>query len=156
MMSNNSVTDKKLLAIAREIAMDILPLETVLSSNEISADQFEVIKARPAFQRYLSEQVQAWNSALNTADRVKLKAAASVEFMLEELHHQIHDRAQPLIAKVKAAELVSKLAGMGQSGAQAVGGTGFSVTINLGKSSEPIVIDATPVGNALEHEDDDE
>lgn len=152
MISDFPVTDRKLLVLAREIAMDILPLETILETHEITQDEFNAYKNNPMFQRALSEQVMAWNSALNTHDRVKLKAAASIEGVLEELHGRMHDRSESLMAKAKVAELVAKLAGMAQPASAQSGANGFSVTINLGNSAQPIVIDSTPVGNALELE----
>lgn len=153
MISDFPVTDRKLLILAREIAMDILPLQTILDSHEITQEQFNAYKNSAIFQNALSEQVMAWNSALNTHDRVKLKAAASIEGVLEELHGRMHDRSESLMAKAKVAELVAKLAGMAQPASSQASGTGFSVTINLGNSAQPIVIDSTPVGNALELED---
>jgi hypothetical protein len=149
------ITDQKLLVIARELAMDIFNIEQILSFTNTTPEVFSAVKENPRFNAYLKSEMEAWSSALNTHERVKIKAAAQMEYALPELNARLHDADEPLMAKVKVAELISKLAGMGNADTRVLGDTGerFTVTINLGADqklqySEKIiageVIESTP------------
>lgn len=131
----SGITDQKLLVIAREVAMDIFDINQILTFTNTSPDEYSEIKEIPRFQAYLQSEMEAWNSALNTHERVKLKAASQIELALVELNNRLHDASEPLMPKVKLAELIAKLGGMG---APPVNGNGessdrFTVTINLGE-----------------------
>lgn len=118
--------------------MDIHPLDEILNSHEISTDRFEIIKANARFQALLRQQVEEWNSALNTGERVKLKALSAIEEAMPEFYARMHDPKETLPAKVKVLEAFSGLAGLGKNGQAAQGGGGekFSVTINLGADKQ--------------------
>lgn len=130
----DGISDQKLLVIAREVAMDIFDIEQILQFTNTLPEEYDRIRDLPRFQAYLKSEMENWNSALNTHERVKIKAASQMEFALPELNARLHDASEPLVAKVKVAELISKLAGMGVTNANLVGETGsrFTVTINLG------------------------
>lgn len=131
----SGITDQKLLVIAREVAMDIFDIDQILVFTNTSADEYAQIKELPRFEAYLRSEMEAWNSALNTHERVKIKAASQIEFALPELNNRLHDANETLMSKVKLAELISKLAGMGAQNAQVNGESAdrFTVTINLGE-----------------------
>lgn len=138
--------DGRILRLAREIAADIQTTDTILAKAGVSPDEWEAIQANPTFQRVLQQEIEAWNSAANTEERVKLKAAALIEEWLPELNARIHDPREGLQHKVKAAELARDLAGLGGRGVQtAAVGERFSVTINLGADTPALKIEATPV-----------
>jgi hypothetical protein len=142
-----SYTDVTLLKLAREIAMDIHPLETILANHNVTIEDFDRIRTLPRFQQYLEGEMVAWGSALNTHERVKLKSAAVMETWLPELYARMHDRNENLNAKVEAGKLVAKLAGMGieKASINGEGGERFSVTINLGEDKNiRIEKDITP------------
>lgn len=130
----DGITDQKLLVIAREVAMDIFPINDILKFTNTSPSEFTRIQEMHRFQSYLKSEMEVWSSALNTHERVKIKAAAQMEFALPELNNRLHDLNEPLAAKIKVAELISKLAGMGMQNANINGDMGdrFTVTINLG------------------------
>lgn len=141
--------DLILVQLSREIAMDIHPLETILANHEIAQTRWEEIRRMPRFEQLLRAQVEEWNSALNTAERVKLKALSCVEEAMPEFFARMHDPKEALPAKVRALEVFGNLAGLGK-GVVAGGGGGekFSVTINLGadqqiKVSAPAIIDGS-------------
>ena len=145
------VTELKLLQLAREIAMDIRPLDEILKNHNLTNEQFELVARMPRFQSYVESEAAAWHGSLNTHERVKLKAAAMLEEWLPELNVRMHDRAESLNAKIEAGKLARDLAGFARNGVGVEGsGEKFSVTINLGQDSKltfekqlpPIVIDA--------------
>lgn len=134
------------LKVARELARDIYPLETILKNFDVSASQWETMQNHPAFKRLLQSEIEAWATAGNTHERVKIKAASLVEEFLPELYLRMHDPREALPAKIEAAKLARDLAGMGKSGVDAgVVGEKFSVTINLGADQQlRIEKDVTP------------
>jgi len=140
------------LKLAREIATDLYDIETILNANQITAEQWEKIKNDPTFQRILGAEVAAWNSAINTLERTKLKAGVMIEEWLPEAYARMSDSRENLTAKTELAKLVTRIAGMGLNDAHVVGGTGerITISINLGadakfeKTVSPKIIDHEP------------
>jgi len=128
-----SFNDVILLKLARDVAMDMRPIEDVLSVHQITSEEWQRISELPAFQHYLRQSLQEWNSATNTAERVKLKSLAFVEEALPEFYARAHDPKEPLNSKVEVLKTVARFAGVGGSGGDgALVGERLSVTINLG------------------------
>ena len=151
---DHNVTELKLLQLAREIAMDIRPLDEILKVHDINQVQWDAIQANPRFRAYIESEAAAWHGTLNTHERVKLKAAAILEEWLPELSMRMHDRAENLIAKIEAGKLARDLAGFAKAGVGVEGsGEKFSVTINLGQDAKltfekqlpPVIIDAEEI-----------
>lgn len=126
------------IRVAREIAIDHFPIDEILSRYNISPENWQIIKEDPRFIRILSQETEDWQSALNTHERTKLKAAAMVEEWLPEANSRLHDKNEALPAKVALGKLVSQIAGMGVTGMGIEGGSGdkISVTINLGEDKK--------------------
>lgn len=122
--------DGVMLKLAREVAMDILPLEEILEINKISPDDWLMIKDHPHFNRLLGQELENWASALNTAERVKLKSMSFIEEALPEMYARIHDRSESLAAKVEMLKAVTKLAGMGGP-VSVEGGFGERLVVNI-------------------------
>lgn len=132
------LSDITLVKLAREVAMNIHTTEDILKTYHIPLEAWADICEMPRFQQLLETEVAQWNGALNTHERVKIKAAAMVEEWLPELHERMHDRSESLNSKIEAGKLAARLAGMGLTGAGISGGgsEGFKVTINLGADSQ--------------------
>lgn len=121
------------ISLAREIARDMNPIQTILESRQIDANEWERIQANPHFQRVLSAEVEAWQSANNVGERVRLKALHFVEEALPEFFQRAHDPRETLNAKTEVLKTITRLAGIGNSvGETGAMGEKFSVTINLG------------------------
>jgi hypothetical protein len=126
-----------LLKIAREVAKDILPIETILDLHKITPTQWETLQTSRIFLGLLQSEAEAWGSATNTAERLKLKALSMMEEWLPEANSRIHDRSETLAAKNETVKVVSRLAGIGANGEGAAGsGEKFSFTINLGNADK--------------------
>lgn len=137
--------DVTLLRLAREIAMDIHPVETILATLEISADEWLDIQQNPTFRGYLRTAIEEWQSATNTQERVRLKSLAFVEEALPEFYARAHDPSENLQHKIRVLEVVAKFAGVGGNVDTALSGEKFSVTINLGADHQVrIERDVTP------------
>lgn len=148
-----SLNDSKLVSLAREIAMDIAPLETILEGASITPEQWEIISQSGRFKSLLAAEAEAWNTALNTHERVKLKAAAMMEEWLPELNSRLHDRGENLTAKIEGGKLLAKIASVGERvmGDGDGGGERFSVTINLGADTQ-LKFEKELPAKVIEHE----
>lgn len=146
-----ALLDPDLASLAREIAMDIQDVTTILDARGMGPSDLERLKADPTFSRYLQDAVVAWNGAGSTADRIRLKSLAMVEESLPSLHEASVDEKIPLNQRVEALKFTARLGGMMNERGEAAGGrdpaSGFAITINIGGDTvkitqAPEVIDA--------------
>jgi hypothetical protein len=146
--------DLVLVKLAREVAIDHATIEALLERYHLTHDEWRTIQNNPRFQALLSTEIEAWQSALNTEERTKMKAAAMVEEFLPEAYGRMHDNGENLPAKVELLKLVARIAGLGMTGVGVEGGgERFSININLGADAQlkfdkevtSKVIDATPL-----------
>lgn len=124
--------DAILVSLAREIAMDLRPLDQVLQGYGIDAERFNWLKSLPRFNSLLEAHKAEWDSAGNTEERTRLKAAIIIEEWLPAAHGLLHSKGEHLNAKTELAKLLAKMAGVGERDAGAAGSSKFSITINLG------------------------
>ena len=158
-MSNQSLTitgaDEELLYLnlARELALGQRDLQTILAEYQVEWDRWELIRGNARFQQILTSEMTAWNAALNTHDRTRLKAAAMIEGWLKEANDRMHDPEENLSAKTEVAKLVSRIAEMGTTNAAVSGGGGerFSISINLGADTK-LSFDKTVTPKVIEGE----
>lgn len=125
-----------MLKLARDIAMDMRPLPETLKLYEVSEDMWERISTSVTFQGYLRQSISEWNSATNTAERVKVKSMAFVEEALPEFFARAHDANESLNSKVEVLKTVARFAGMGGPVDGKLGGERLVVTINLGADQQ--------------------
>lgn len=140
-----SFHDATLLKLAREIAMDIRPIEAILETHAVPQSRWDEIQELPTFRSYLRQCLEEWNSATNTQERVRLKALSMVEESLPEFYARMHDQNENLPAKTELLKTIAKFAGVG--GTVDTQGTGerLTVTINLGADQQlKIERDVTP------------
>jgi len=141
--------DTLLLRLAREVATDLHGIEDILKHYSIQPEQWESIKEDARFLTLLKSELEAWNAAGNTPERVKLKAAMLIEEWLVQANHLAHSN-EPLSSKTELMKFLASLAQMGRGHADAgAAGEGFKITINLGadhklKFERKPVIDVTP------------
>ena len=146
-------TDAKLIRhLARNIAIDIQPIETILANAGIDAEKFETLRATALFQNMLSEEAQNWSSAPNVGERVRLKYLTIVEEAAPDMFHSLVDAKNPLSHRSDLLKTMAKLAGLGESKTNAAGsdaGGRIKITINMGAERsvqvehqrEPVSID---------------
>lgn len=133
--------EAKLVKLARQIAMGIKTIPEILFDNSLTLREFDEIKQLPLFGRLLSSEIKSWEGADNTNGRLRLKSAAMLEEFLPELYARLNDREEPLMAKIKALELTSKIAGFGDREAPTAGSPGdrVQVIIQLGADTSSYV-----------------
>ena len=134
--------------LAREIAMDVQPLDKLLTINEIDAGTWNMIQANPNFQSMLKDMVVEWNAASNARARIRVKSQTAVEMLLDTLIQEVFSGDAPLVQKVDAIRQIARL---GELEAKEIGGgqagDRVTITINMGEiptSPPPIIIDALP------------
>lgn len=132
-----NLPDAAVSRLAREIARDILPLEDILKTYNLTAEDYDQIVDTKFFQVRLGEEIQLWNASdpLSIAKRIETKAATMVEDCLLEVYALIHDRDQPMTAKVEALKWAARMAGMGEAARQTGSDGGVKITINVGGNS---------------------
>lgn len=123
----------KLATLAREIAMDIKEVSTVLKTYGLTESQYEFVKENPFFKRMLENEIITWNSSLSTHDRIRIEAAAILEDNLPTLGARMVKAGEGLPGVVEAGKLFAKIAGLETPDkAAAAPGEKFRITINLG------------------------
>lgn len=138
------------ISLAREIARDMQPLQAILEARQIDANEWERIQSNPYFQSVLGSEVEAWQSATNVGERVRLKALHFVEEALPEFFQRAHDPRETLTAKNEVLKTIVRLAGIGNSmGDGGSMGEKFSVTINLG-ADQTVTIEKTVTPQVIE------
>src|SRR5215471_5528196 len=102
--------------LAREIARDLVPVETILDRFKISDDDYQRVLRSPIFQQRFREELDVWGASTPRAitERISAKAATMIEESLIEVYALIHDKDQPMSAKIEALKWASKLAGVGE------------------------------------------
>jgi hypothetical protein len=145
--------DVKLVKLAREIAMGIKDIPDVLYDNSLTQREFEEILRLPHFDRMLQAGKREWEGLGSTEDRVRVKAGAVLEQYLPELYARLNDRGEPMMAKVKAMELLTKMAGFGDRDLPNTGTPGdkVQVIINLGADTR-LEFQKTLPAKVIEHE----
>src|SRR6188768_2695018 len=96
-------------AVAREIAMDIMPLGEILKLHQLSDAEWTRIQDTPKFQEMLSGLVAEWNATKSVKDRVKTKASTGLESVLEIYIRDINDPTIPLAQRVEAGKFLARL-----------------------------------------------
>jgi hypothetical protein len=148
------IRDIMLVQLAREIAIDHLNTDQILKLYSINIEEWEVITSNKRFQTLLEQEIIAWQTATNTAERTKLKAGAIIEAWLPESNMRLHDSQETLPAKVELAKMIARIAGLGMD--RAVTGENtekFSLVINIGDGNKrELVVNKT---NTIEHNAND-
>ena len=101
-----------LAALAREIAMDINDLDAILERFRLTAEQYAKIKASRTFQRVLDGAVQAWTSAANAPERIRIEAASTFEQLMPKIADRLESPREALDDVVRGARMLADVAGL--------------------------------------------
>lgn len=146
----NEIFAVDLARLAREVAMDIFPIDSILRLHELTDEQWARIQEQPKFRQMLTDMITEWNSAASTLDRVRIKAATGLEAMLEEYILAIKDHTIPLNHRTEAGKFLAKLGELdGTKIGGGAAGPGFSININIGQDKQVSLQGAI---QAIEHE----
>lgn len=149
-----SPTNEVLISrVAREIARDLVPLDAIKERFNLTEEDYEAMLRSPIFRVRLEEELAVWNSsdALSIAERIKAKAGTMIEESILEVYELIHDKTQPMVAKIRALEWASRMAGIGDTerlgaglpaGVSSGGGSGINFNIFIGDKKQSFSVDA--------------
>lgn len=143
-------SDQRMLLLAREIAMNIHPVEDIIQRHGVKKEEFEAILQNNRFVKLLEDAATSWEGALNTGERIKVKSLSMLEDWLTSAYQMLHEPKYTLRDKVELAKLVGRFAGMGEKGPMEVGSSErISININLGDTTKEIaqnlIIEHEPV-----------
>jgi hypothetical protein len=137
--------------LAREIAQDIFTVEQIVSLHRLSDEEWTKIQVHPRFLEMLKDMQREWNSAANTKERVRVKAATGLETTLETFISEINNETIPLAQRVDAGKFLARLGELdGSNQSQGVIGGGVTINIVTSASRQPITIEAV-VPPRIEH-----
>jgi hypothetical protein len=131
-------------ALAREIAMDIFPIEQILELHRLDDEEWQRIQANQKFRQMLADLTREWNATATTVERVKVKAASGLESTLEVYIRAITDDNIPLAQRVEAGKFLARLGELdGSKNTVGIGGSGVTINISTGGNRPPVTIDVT-------------
>jgi hypothetical protein len=134
--------EQRLHQLAAGLAKDVEDTDALLARLGFTRDDYNELAETRAFRAMLDQALGEWAGANNTHKRIKLKAAVNVEQALPHFFHAMIDPKEPLSSKVKAFEIVSRVAGLGNPEPTHVGnGQYFKLEINLGGGKTPLIIE---------------
>jgi hypothetical protein len=162
-MADPIYSESNIRYLVNEIAKDIIEIDDILSHINMSKKDYLEISTTRYFKDALSIAMTEWSGATNTPKRVKLKAAAIAEELIFSVFQST--KGEALGGKVKALEVISKIAGLGalEPAVNANGGVmgnSFNLQINFsspdGKSqTENFQLGSTITADYSESEDED-
>ena len=134
--------EARLRELANAIAKDVEDNDKLLERLGFTREDYDTLCETRTFKAMLNEAAGEWEGASNTHKRIKLKAAINVEQALPHFFQAMTGDKEPLSSKVKALEVVARVAGLGNTElAPAGGGQYFKLEINLGGNKPPMVIE---------------
>jgi hypothetical protein len=153
MTSILSETDEaRLRNLATGLARQIEDPAVLLKRLGFTSEDYQELSESRIFKTILTQAITEWEGAANTHKRVKLKAAVNVEESLPSFYQAMTNPKEPLSSRVKALEIITRIAGLGMNEPVPIGnGQFFKLQINLGGGLAPLVIaNASPI---IENED---
>jgi hypothetical protein len=145
--------EKRLRELANGIVRGIEEPAVVLERLGFTSQDYIDLTETRAFRTMLAQAQSEWEGASNTHKRIKLKAAVNIEEALPHFFQAMTDAKEPLSSKVKAFEVVSRVAGLGNpEPVNAGAGQFFKLEINLGGGVAPMVLESGTKNVTIEHE----
>ncbi len=124
----------QMAALARDIAMNIYPIETILQNHRLTNAQYDFLSEHNEFfKNSVAQQANEWQGVKNTQDRLRAQAAAALEEQLPVIASRMGQKSEKLADAVEAAKLFAKIAAVDtDTGGARRGGEGFTISIDLG------------------------
>ena len=137
----NEVFAVNLAALAREIALDMFPVDQIIAMHKLSDEEWTKIHAQPQFQAMLNSMIIDIQGATGTRERMKAKAQIGLEMQLEQFILDMGDTTIPLAQRVECAKFLARVGELDNVGGS--GGGGFSIQLNIGTTTT--TLEARPV-----------
>lgn len=123
--------------LARELTWNIRNYKLVFKDYGIDENDYCEIEKNPFYRKIKEHYVLEWNSAISTADRIKLQGAAGVEAVMQVVAKRALAVTEPLASVIEGAKFLAKVAGIGETKIDPKAASDrFVITINLGADVE--------------------
>ena len=145
--------------IATALAAQLLTFEEVPEHFDVSAQDWDMFKFHPYFQRLYRDAKEIWGGEVNSQKRIKLKAQAMLESTLTVLHDLATDGNLHPTNRLDAIKQTARLAGAEQEQAVANAfGPAFHLEINIGTETgvETITLGDAPTNRPARHTEYDD
>ena len=128
--------------LAVEIAVQIRPIPEILVQYGLSRGDLARKLKDPMFRDMVKSAKSLWNSDLSVKERIRLKSQILVEDSILEIFSILHNRDNAIPARLDAFKQLARVAEVEQPD-RGKGDTGsrFTVSINLGDTIRPVVIE---------------
>jgi hypothetical protein len=102
--------------LAREIARNIIPVDEIKERLHLSEEDYQRLIKTPIFAIRLKEEVDTWSASTPkaTSERIETKLGTMIEESIPEIYALIHDKHQPMSAKIAALQWATNIAGFGK------------------------------------------
>jgi hypothetical protein len=142
--------EQRLRELAQGVAKDMEEIPDLVRRLGFTMEDYAELCTTKVFRGMLDEALNEWQGANNTYKRTKLKAAINVELALPSFYTAMTNAAEPLSARVKVLEVVSRIGGLGNPEPVAAGiGSAFNLTIHLDESVGARARDIVITGEAV-------
>lgn len=121
---------------AFELAMDLHEQKDVLKRHGVTQRHLKALMKSTEFLSQLEEYRREWEHPKNVKERIQMKAALAVEDGMLELYAIFKDRDKTLAGRLDAFKQFVQLSGSTPGKEADAGGSGFAITINVGKHAE--------------------
>lgn len=140
-----SDTDSRL---AIEIAVQLRPINEILVAYSTTRSELAAKLKDPMFRDMVKQAKSIWSSDLSIKERIRLKSQILVEDSLLSIFSIIHGPDNAIPAKLDAFKQLARVAEV-DSPERAKGdiGTRFTVQINLGDTTKPVIIEGETNAN---------
>jgi hypothetical protein len=146
-------TETRWRGVAREIALDIQEMPTILEQYQVDDFEWEQMAHSDRFKAMLKQEREAWAGSLAVEERYRLKTLVVLEENLPLMNEMLNSNSIPANVRADIFKTLGKHGGVERSGGDAktaVGGSeGFTLNINFGTRSVQ-VRDVTPSGKEIE------
>lgn len=138
----NAATDTD-SRMAIEIAIQIRPINEILVAYSTSRSELVAKLKNPMFRDMVKQAKRLWSSDLSIKERIRLKSQVLVEDSLLTIFSIVHNQDNAVPAKLDAFKQLARVAEVDTpERARGDTGTRFTVQINLGDTTPPVIIEA--------------
>jgi len=137
----NAVTDTD-SRLAVELAVQIRPIPELLQNYGISKKELSRKLKDPLFRDMVRQAKTLWSSDLSIKERIRLKSQVLVEDSLLQIFGIVHNPENAIPAKLDAFKQLARVAEVDSpERSKSDTGSRFIVSINLGDSTRPVIIE---------------
>jgi hypothetical protein len=135
----DSITDHDARLIF-DLVANMRPKADVLARYNMSINDLAAKARNPMWAAAYCETEKVWKSDMNTAQRIRLKAAFLLEDSLIPLFNIIRSDQMPATQKLAAIEQLTKISTVSNVPKEAGAGERHNITINIGGSKPPLIV----------------